>query len=108
MHPYLTVFSIRIPMYGLMMAIGFLLCSVICFLRTRKRGLQGENLIIIAAMILLFALSGGFVFYALVTYRRGPHGEITWVPRGNHVGPTGKSRGSHPEITWAQIGRAHV
>ncbi|MBR3403234.1 MAG: prolipoprotein diacylglyceryl transferase [Parasporobacterium sp.] len=64
----MTVFSIRIPMYGLMMAIGFLLCSVICFLRTRKRGLQGENLIIIAAMILLFALIGGFVFYALVTY----------------------------------------
>ena len=55
-------------MYGLMMAVGFLLCSVICFLRTRKRGLQGENLIIIAAMLLLFALIGGFVFYALVTY----------------------------------------
>ena len=24
---------------------------------------------------------------------RGPHGEITRAPRGNHVGPTGKSRG---------------
>ena len=30
---------------------------------------------------------------------RGPPGEITWAPRGNHVGPTGKSR---------EIGRAHV
>ena len=31
----------------------------------------------------------------------GPHPEITWVPPGNHVGPTGKSRGSPGEITWA-------
>ena len=27
---------------------------------------------------------------------RVPHGEITWAPPGNHVGPTGKSRGPHP------------
>ena len=38
---------------------------------------------------------------------RGPHGEITWAPPGNHVGPTGKSRGPHPEITWAPPGN-HV
>ena len=33
-----------------------------------------------------------------------PHPEITWAPRGNHVGPQGKSRGPHPEITWAPRG----
>ena len=42
------------------------------------------------------------------------HPEITWAPRGNHVGPTRKSRGPHGEITWVlrgnhvEIGRAHV
>ena len=38
---------------------------------------------------------------------RGPPGEITWAPRGNHVGPTGKSRGPHGEITSAPRGN-HV
>lgn len=55
-------------MYGLMMAVGFLLCSVISWFRTRRRGMIGENLIIIAAMVLLFALIGGMLFFILVTY----------------------------------------
>ena len=38
---------------------------------------------------------------------RAPHPEITWAPRGNHVGPTRKSRGPHPEITCAPRGN-HV
>ena len=55
-------------MYGLMLALGFLLCGVIAWIRTRRRGLQGENLIIIAAMLFLFAMMGGILFYILVTY----------------------------------------
>ena len=55
-------------MYGLMVAIGFLMCSVIAWVRTRRRGKIGENLIIIAAMVLLFALFGGMLFFLLVTY----------------------------------------
>ena len=31
------------------------------------------------------------------------HGEITWAPRENHVGPTGKSRGPPREITWVLV-----
>ncbi|MBQ9029897.1 MAG: prolipoprotein diacylglyceryl transferase [Parasporobacterium sp.] len=68
MYPYLSVFGLNIPMYGLMMAVAFLLCSVLAFFRTRKRGRIGENLIIIAAMVLLFALIGGILFFDLVTY----------------------------------------
>ena len=68
MCPYLHIFGLEVPMYGLMMAIGFLTCSVIAWVRTRKRGLVGENLIIIAAMVLLFALIGGMLFFLLVTY----------------------------------------
>ena len=68
MLPYLHIFGIEIPMYGLMMAVGFLTVSVIAYFRTKKRGLQGENLIIIAAMILLGALLGGKLMYTLVTW----------------------------------------
>ena len=32
------------------------------------------------------------------------HGEITWAPMGNHVGPHGKSRGPPWAITWALWG----
>ena len=38
---------------------------------------------------------------------RGPPGEITWAPRGNHVGPPGQSRGNLGSITWAPRGN-HV
>ena len=36
-----------------------------------------------------------------------PQGEITWAPRGNHVGPLGQSRGTPGEITWDPRGN-HV
>ena len=55
-------------MYGLMLAAAFLVCSFLSWIRTRKRGLPGENLIIIAAMVLLFALLGGELFFIFVTY----------------------------------------
>ena len=38
---------------------------------------------------------------------RGPPGEFTWAPRGNHVGPQGKSRRPPWAITWAPWGN-HV
>ena len=68
MCPYIHLAGIHIPMYGLMIATGFLVCSVISWFRARKRGLQGENLIIIAAMVLLGAMIGGMLLYILITY----------------------------------------
>ncbi len=68
MLPYIKLFSIDIPMYGLLMAAGFLLCSFWSYRRAEKRGLQGENLIIIAAMIIGVALFGGILLYDLITY----------------------------------------
>lgn len=81
MYPFLTVFSIKIPMYGLMVAIGFLACSFLSWYRTKRRGMQGENLIIIAAMLFLFALMGGILFYDLITY--GPGGILDLIREGN-------------------------
>ena len=68
---YLNVFGLEIPMYGLMMAVGFVTVSAISFFRARKRGLQGENLIIIAAMVLAGALFGGKLMYTFVSWT--PH-----------------------------------
>lgn len=81
MHPYFHVFGIEIPAYGTLLALGFLVCGVFSFFRARKRGLPGENMIIIAAMVLLCALLGGIVFFVLVTYT--PAQIIDLIRHGN-------------------------
>lgn len=68
MLPFIHVFHLNIPMYGLMMAVAFLLCGFLCYFRTKKRGKIGENLIIIAAFIFGFAMIGGVLLFVLVTY----------------------------------------
>ena len=81
MLPYIHVLWMDIPMYGLMLAAGFLICGIICWFRTRKRGLQGENFIIIAALLLLFALIGGVLFFILITY--SPEQIIGFIKKGD-------------------------
>ena len=50
----------------------------------------------------------GLVSKAMACWKtRRPPREITWAPRGNHVGPHGQSRGPPGEITWALMGN-HV
>ena len=73
---HLHVFGLEVPMYGLMMAVAFLTVSAISFVRTRKRGLQGENLIIIAAMVLGGALFGGRLMYMLITWTPAQIGQM--------------------------------
>lgn len=68
MFPFLNIFGLHIPMYGLLLAAGFLICGFLAFFRTRKRGMVGENLIIIAAFLFGFAMLGGMLFYVFVTY----------------------------------------
>jgi len=68
MLPFIHVLNRDVPMYGIMLALGFVLVSVISFFRAIKRGLKGENLIIIAAFVLGFALIGGKLTYTFVTW----------------------------------------
>ena len=68
MLPFLHIFGLEIPMYGLMAVLGFLSVSVIAFFRAGKSGLQRENLIIIAAMIVGCAVIGGKLMFIFVTW----------------------------------------
>lgn len=68
MFPHIHFLGLEIPMYGIMLAIGFLVCSVISWYRTKKRGKNGDNLILIAAFLFGFAMIGGVLFYLFVTY----------------------------------------
>ncbi|MCF0229276.1 MAG: prolipoprotein diacylglyceryl transferase [Parasporobacterium sp.] len=68
MLPYFHIFGLSIPAYGSCMALGFLLCGFWAWKRAVKRGLLGENLIIIAACIFGLSMTGGILLYDFVTY----------------------------------------
>lgn len=87
MLPFIDVFGLNIPMYGLMMAIGFIGGSTIAYIRARRVGLIGENLIIILACALGCAILGGGLLYVLVTYT--PTEIIALIKEGNWNAMTG-------------------
>lgn len=68
MLPYLHVFHWRIPMYGLMMAIGFLIALLVSYLRVKKNGLDSNDMLIMIASTFLFALVGGQILYDITAY----------------------------------------
>lgn len=84
---FINVFGLTIPMYGLMMAIGFIGGSCIAYIRARRAGLIGENLIIILACALGCAILGGGLLYVMVTYT--PSQIITLLRAGNWNALTG-------------------
>ena len=45
--------------------------------------------------------AASIIFGTVLRAAGDPHGEITWAPRGNHVGPTRKSRGPHVFCSFA-------
>lgn len=87
MLPFINVFGLNIPMYGLMMAVGFIGGSGIAYIRARRVGLIGENLIIILACALGCAILGGGLLYVLVTYT--PTEIIALIKEGNWNAMTG-------------------
>ncbi len=87
MLPFINVFGLTIPMYGLMMAVGFIGGSGIAYIRARRVGLIGENLIIILACALGCAILGGGLLYVLVTYT--PTEIIALIKEGNWNAMTG-------------------
>lgn len=87
MLPFINVFGLNIPMYGLMMAVGFIGGGGIAYIRARRVGLIGENLIIILACALGCAILGGGLLYVLVTYT--PTEIIALIKEGNWNAMTG-------------------
>ena len=62
MYPYLDIFGMSIPSYGLCMAVGILLSFYICFVRARKNKLDIDSLIVIAACAVGLGLVGAICF----------------------------------------------
>ena len=65
MFPYFTLFSKRIPLYGLMLLLGGVAGFSVAPRRTRKAGLRTDRAAGIGACALLCGLTGGFLLYRL-------------------------------------------
>ena len=68
MLPFISVFEKKIPMYGLCIAVGLVVSSLISCVRAKKRELSVDDLIIFIACIVGMALVGAGLFYDFVTY----------------------------------------
>lgn len=68
MFPYLKIFGIQIPMYGLLMATAMLVSVGLSWLRCRKRGLDGERLLTVALIAIVFGIIGAKALFMAVTY----------------------------------------
>lgn len=68
MLPYVSIFGLTIPMYGLMFSIGLFFACLLAVVRIKKVGLAWEDFAIIAACAVGLGLAGSSVVYAFVTY----------------------------------------
>ena len=68
MYPYLLLYNIEIPVYGLCMALGILVVSTISAIKMRNSGGMIENVIIVSAITVGFALIGAKLFYVMASY----------------------------------------
>lgn len=81
MYPYWNVFGRRIGLYGVCMALAFLVFAVITGWQGKKKGIAPEAVAVIAATALGMALLCGKLLYIAVTY---PFSQILiWLRNGN-------------------------
>lgn len=68
MYPFITIFSRRLPSYGVMMTLGLLVAGFLGMLRVRKSGQRWEDGLTILACGFGAALLGAVALYIIVTY----------------------------------------
>lgn len=68
MYPYIKLFNISLPTYGLCMCIAIFLCAVLTFQKAHTRKVDCNDLLIISAVSIGFGLISGGLLYILITY----------------------------------------
>lgn len=68
MLPFLKIFGVEIPMYGLCMSAAIGIALLLSCLRARKRGLDWDGIISIALVAIICGIVGAKLLYILVTY----------------------------------------
>ena len=68
MHPYLNIFGIQLPMYGLCMSAAIAVAVALSCARARKRGRCADDVLSIALIAIICGLIGSKLLYVFVTY----------------------------------------
>lgn len=68
MHPFIHIFGLSIPSYGLMMALAFILAIVISYIRAKKAGKKPDNILDLAIAAIVIGLGSAYLLYIFVTY----------------------------------------
>lgn len=68
MHPFLVIGNIKLPMYGLSIAIGVVLAFTLAIVDCRKKNLCWEYMLAMGAIGLFLGLIGAKILYLFVTY----------------------------------------
>lgn len=68
MLPFISIFGIKIPLYGLCIATGLLIAGLLCYLMCKKKNQDFLNFILISTVVLAAGFTGAKLLYILVTY----------------------------------------
>ena len=68
MYPYIEIFGRAFGTYGICMVLGFFLAGFLACRKGKPHGMRWEDILIIGASTLGFALLGGSLLYAFATY----------------------------------------
>lgn len=70
MYPFIKIFSLEIPSYGLCMLLGFALVLVLGVIRSKKKEypLYWDDMLATTSIVMCTAILGGYILYMLVTY----------------------------------------
>ncbi len=112
LYQYIYLGNLSIPTYGLMMAVGVLLCGFLILLKAKHIGIGNEEMIIVMAMSLGVALFGAGLLYILVSYSIREltnsifNGNFTFLKNGGLVfygGLIGGILGAMLALRWQQL-----
>lgn len=81
MYPFITFLGREIPTYGVCMLLGIFVVFLLALKRAKKHSVLLEDLLIIGAFSLLFALPCASTAYAIVTF--GLEGVLENIAKGN-------------------------
>ncbi len=68
MHPYVDLGFIKLPSYGLMLAIAFFASLMVGMRRAESRGISREYIAELAFWVVLFGIAGGRLYFVLEHY----------------------------------------
>ena len=68
MHPFIQILGLKIPSYGLMMAVALIAALLFCYFRSKKAGLDLDIFSNVAVIAIASGLVGSYLLYIFVTY----------------------------------------